>query len=373
MQSRITMSQETKKRTPRKETEHFIKYSVAADISKDTFNACISALCQGQRVKVIATRKFNNTPNGFEAFESWQRTKCKLLIPVVFVMEATGIYHERLAWFLHKADCHVSVVLPNKAKAYMKCLGIKSKTDKIDANGLARMAAEQNLAPWVAPKKVTMELRDISRYRESLQESRTRFNNQLQAHRCAEFVSEIEERGLLELIALLDKQIKETEKMIIEKLKSDPDIKEGIDRLVAIKGVSIITAATIIAETNCFEEFNNQRQLTSYAGYDVVENQSGKHVGKTKISKKGNAHIRRILHMAALNVVAYDEPVFVNLYNRVYDRTKIKMKGYVAVQRKLLCLIYTLWKKKVSYEKEYYKNDEHPAMQSRMPSFCMAS
>ena len=75
----------------------------------------------------------------------------------------------------------------------------------------------------------------------------------------------------------------------------------------------MITIATVLAETNGFEMFSNHRQLTSYSGYDVVENQSGKRMGKTKISKKGNSHIRRILHMAALNVVAYGEPVFVNL------------------------------------------------------------
>ena len=58
--------------------------------------------------------------------------------------------------------------------------------------------------------------------------------------------------------------------------------------------------------------------------------------------------------MPALNVVSLGEPVFVNLYERVYGRTKIKMKGYVAVQRELLCLMYTLWKKNEKYDRKYY-------------------
>jgi transposase len=57
---------------------------------------------------------------------------------------------------------------------------------------------------------------------------------------------------------------------------------------------------------------------------DVIENQSGNHVGKTRISKKGNSRIRRILHMPAFGVVTYKEPIFLNLYTRVYTKTKLK-------------------------------------------------
>lgn len=354
--------------------KEYIKYSVASDIGKDNFAACISIMDKGQDVKYVATRTFTNSPKGFDNFFEWVQGKCKLSIPVVFTMEATGIYHERLAWFLHRKGLYVSVVLPNKAKKYMQCLGLKSKTDKIDAAGLARMGAEQKLDRWKAPKESIMELRDITRHREDLQKSRTVFNNQLSSHVCGEFVNETVVKGLKELIALLDEQIKMTEKIMIEKLNSDPEIKEGVDRIIGIKGVSTITIATILAETNCFLTFENQRQLVSFAGYDVKENQSGKHVGKTKISKRGNAHIRRILHLPAFNVVSYDEPVFVNLYERVYERTKIKMKGYVAVQRKLLCLIYTLWTNQVEYDRNFYKKvGEHPEMQSRSLSFRMVS
>lgn len=368
------MSKETNKRTNQKAEKEYIKYSVASDIGKDNFASCVSILDNEQEVKIVATRTFTNSPKGFGNFFEWQKKKCKLSIPVVFTMEATGIYYEKLAWFLHRKDLYVSVLLPNKAKKYMQSLGLKSKTDKIDAAGLARMGAEQKLDRWKAPKESIMALRYITRHREDLQKSRTVFNNQLSAHRCGEFINETVVKGLEELIALLDKQIKITEKQMREKLDADQETKAGVERVVAIKGVSTITIATILAETNCFLAFENQRQLVSYAGYDVKENQSGKHVGKTKISKKGNAHIRRILHLPALNVVSYEEPVFVNLYERVFQRTKIKMKGYVAVQRKLLCLIYTLWTNQIKYDRDFYKKSEkHPEMQSKSLSFCMVS
>ena len=59
------------------------------------------------------------------------------------------------------------------------------------------------------------------------------------------------------------------------------------------------------------------------------------------------------MFMSSLQVVAYEERPFVELYDRVYERSKIKMKGYVAVQRKLLTLIYALWKKDEKYDATY--------------------
>ena len=373
MQLRITMSKEVLKRTGQEPGGGYIKYSVSADIGKDKFDGCVSAIDMGQRVKVVATKSFNNTPAGFNEFDKWHKGKCKLPIAVVFTMEATGVYYEKLAWYLHRQGYHVSVVLPNKSKKYMQSLGLKSKNDKIDSIGLARMGAEQCLPAWNAPREIVVELRDITRYRESLQESKTRFNNQLSAYLCGEFVDDTIVEGLESMIALLDKQIARTEKMIKEKIASDGELKAGVERIVAVKGLGLVSVATILAETNCFDMFSNHRQLVSYAGYDVVQNQSGKHIGKTKISKKGNAHIRRIMHMPAFNVVAFGEPVFVEQYERVYGRTKIKMKGYVAVQRKLLCLVYTLWKNKEDYDQQRYTKNGHPEMQSKSPSFRMAS
>ena len=113
-----------------------------------------------------------------------------------------------------------------------------------------------------------------------------------------------------------------------------------------------------MAETNGFTGFDNQRQLVSYAGYDVVENQSGKRVGKTRISKKGNSRIRRILHMPALNAVRFQEPTCQALYQRVMQRSGIKMKAYVAVQKKLLILAFALWNSDTKYEPSYREKQD---------------
>ncbi|SFP69679.1 transposase [Parafilimonas terrae] len=125
----------------------------------------------------------------------------------------------------------------------------------------------------------------------------------------------------------------------------------------------------MLAETNGFLLFKNASQLVSYCGYDVVENQSGKHVGKTKISKKGNGHIRRVLHMPAFNVVRYQVQPFIQLYERTLQKHNIKMKSYVAVQKKILVIIYSLWKNNQVFNEQHQYNttrDEELVHSSRL-------
>lgn len=365
------MSKEKKKKTIGQQ-QFFLKYSVGNDISKEKFDSCISIIDSRQNVKIIATRTFTNNQEGFKSYVNWVNLKCKLSLPIIHIMEATGIYYEKFAWHLHRSSKQLSVVLPNKSKKYMQSIGLKTKTDKIDAKGLSRMGAEQNFKLWEAPEKNMIELRSITRQRENLQKMRTQLTNQLEALRCGEFIKEEIVTQQETIIALLDKQIKETEEMIKQIVNEDDELKEKIIKITSINGLGVISVATVIAETFGFKYFVNQRQLVSYAGYDVIENQSGKHVGKTKISKKGNSHIRRILHMPSFSVVSNNEPIFKNQYERVYARSKQKMKGYVAVQRKLLIMIYTLWKKNEMYDRQYNQK-EHPEKQSRSSSFRLAS
>jgi transposase len=147
-----------------------------------------------------------------------------------------------------------------------------------------------------------------------------------------------------------DKQIEEMEGLIKELIMSDPLLAKQCRKITKVKGIGITTFAIVVAETNGFAAIENHRQLVSYAGYDIVENQSGNHVGRTRISKKGNSRIRAAMHFPALQAVLKEEPAFVNLYERVYGRTGIKMKAYVAVQKKLLELIYFLWIKDEEYD-----------------------
>jgi transposase len=329
-----------------------LKYSVGIDMAKDQFKACFSVIDQQQRVTIKATSGFSNNLTGFEEFYAWTRKHAREKIPVHYLVEATGIYHENLAWFLYNKDCSVSVILPNKAKKYIQGLGLKSKNDKIDAKGLARMCAEQSLDLWRPISKKIYLLRALTRLHEDLTAERSSLNNRLQALEHAMFDVKESKKSLRRVIASIDKELASLEVKIKDTIDNDPELYSRSKKITKIKGVGLLTFAVVIAETNGFELFNNIPQLTSYAGYDVLENQSGNSTGKSRMSKKGNSHIRRVLHMPAFNVVKF-EPVFKTFYDRVYHNTNIKMKAYVAVQRKLLSLIYTLWKKNSEYNPRY--------------------
>lgn len=333
-----------------------LKYSVGIDLAKPSFKACLTSIDERQIVKVKSSGSFYNTPDGFEKFLMWVRKHCKQTAPVVFLMEATGIYYEQLAWFLFKKKMNVSLILPNKAKRYMQSLGQKSKNDAIDAQGLATMSAQQSLPLWQPLTEKFYTLRSFTRHLEALQVQRTSLGNQLHAIEHSMYSLTDLKKSLSKTLKHFDKQIELIKKQIEELIKKDPLLADKYDKISKIKGMGIVTFATIIGETNGFELFENHRQLVSYAGYDVIENQSGNRTGKTRISKKGNAHIRRALHLPSLTTVKNNEPVFKNLYERIYDRTGIKMKAYVAIQKKLLSLVYTLWKNNAEFDSSYYKN-----------------
>jgi hypothetical protein len=155
----------------------------------------------------------------------------------------------------------------------------------------------------------------------------------------------------------MDTELKKLQIQIFNVVDNNKELSHKWSLMEPIKGLGKLTFAVVVAETGGFALFKNIKQLVCYSGYDVVENQSGPRVGKTKISKKGNAHIRRAMFMPSLNVVRFEEGKFAKLFSRIFEKTKIKMKGYVAVQRKLLCLMYTLWKTDQVYSRQ--ANDVH--------------
>ena len=329
---------------------NYLKYGVGIDMALEKYDVCLSLIDDKQKVTVISTSSFANNIKGFDLFQNWVNKHQKLTLPVIYLVEATGIYHEQLAWYLFEKNRSVVVILPNKAKKYKEALGIKSKNDKIDAGGLARLVCEQHLKLWQPVSKSIYKMRLITRQIQAVSEQITVIQNQLHALSHGMFRVKEVEKMLKKQKLSLEQQKEKLEMVLVEIVDGDSALKKKFSGILKIKGLGFLSLATIIAETDGFALTENQSQITSYAGYDVVENQSGNRVGKTKISKKGNGHIRRAMHFPALNVVRYNQGSFKNLYERVYQRSGIKMKGYVAVQRKLLCLIYTLWKKEEVFD-----------------------
>ena len=139
-------------------------------------------------------------------------------------------------------------------------------------------------------------------------------------------------------------------------IKETPVLNEKIKRVITIPGINFVTAATVIAETDGFSNISNRRQLVSYAGLDVVIRESGTLTWRPHISKRGNAYIRAALYMAAVSSIIHNQTLRI-YFNRLKDNGKPGKTGVIALERKLLILIYTLYKNDTEYILAYPGND----------------
>jgi len=331
------------------------KQCVGVDIASKSLRAALARRGAGEKMTCTASRKFDNTKSGFNQLVRWAASELDKNVPVVYLMEATGVYHEELAHHLHRIGKQVHVVLPNKFKHFAASLNVKSKTDPIDAKLLARFGVEREHRPWNPGEPVMKRMRHLSRYRVQLQEQKTAISNILHSKDHANAAPTEVKKSCKKIIATLEREIGKLDKEMETVVKSDPAILSKVKNLCTIPGCGFITAAAIAAETNGFKEFNSAKQLTSYAGYDIVHNESGTSVmGRTHISKKGNRYIRHHLYMPAMSATTH-VPGFKATSERIKDRTKINMKAQVAIQRKLLILMYTLWKNDSVYEQDHHQ------------------
>ena len=349
------------------------KQHVGVDMSKDDFKACIMERLENDNVRVKASRSFKNTLLGYKSFISWVLKKTSKDLSLHFSMEATGVYHEDLAYYLYEQNYSVSILLANTVKAYLRSLNVKTKTDKSDAKCIAQMGIERNLKAWHPISSQMRHLKQLTRERGNIQKEKTALSNKLHALNHSHLPSKEVLKLIKQRIKLLEKQLEQMNVQIEKSVMKDDFLKERIGKICVLKGLGLISVVTIIAETNGFQHFSSKAQLVSYAGYDVVENQSGTSInGKTRISKKGNSRIRKALHFPALTAKKH-EPVFEDLYDRIFERTKIKMKAFVAIQRKLLIMVYTLFKNNVAFDSNYHKNiseKEQNCRQDTMPAYA---
>ena len=214
-----------------------LKYSIGIDISKEGFNACVSVIDHQQKVSIQSTSNFKNSHSGFKAFHSWVNRHLKEELPAHFLMEATGIYYEQLAWFLYNKGFAVSVLLPNKAKKYLQSLGLKSKNDKIDAKGLARMCAEQALPLWKPLSKNIYKLRALTRLHEDLSIQTTSIQNRMDALEISMFNLKDSIKALKKLIQVSKKEMQNIETQIKDTIQGDPLLEANTTRLIESKAL----------------------------------------------------------------------------------------------------------------------------------------
>src|SRR5690606_6162651 len=276
---------------------------------------------------------------------------------LVVVMEATGVYHEALAFFLYENGIAVSIMQSGRVKRYAQSLDQRSKTDALDSRMLAMMGCERTLPLWTPPGKTLRELKSLSRERGSLVKEKQVLRNRLHATETAAFSNKREIKRYGQRLKLIEKQLEEIEGEMETLVRQDAELSQKLQYLKSIPGISFISAATIVGETLGFDGITNAKQLTSYAGYDVILKESGSYRGKTRISKKGNRRIRGILHMPSMTAVR-SNPTLKVFYERLKPNKIKPMIALVAVQRKLLILMYTLWKNESTYDPKYEQKQQ---------------
>ena len=329
-----------------------IKQSVGIDMSYKTFHAVYCKELEDGSLEYSEVNEFSNDKKGFNQLE---RTLNKLKdknLPLIYLMEATGVYYESLAYHLHKIKKQVVVVLPNKSKHFLGSLNLKSKTDRIDAKALVQFAIERKHQLWEPPKQIYLELRSLTRYHTQLQDQKIMLINIKHSKESSHMVQKDIIKSNELIIKQIDKQITKIEKAIKDLVESNEALKSKVEKLLSIPGVGQTRVATIIAETLGFYRLNSIKQLICFCGLDVVQRESGTSIKrKTKISKKGNKYIRRVLYMPALVSIKHNEKLAL-FYQNIIARKPAKKIGVVAVQRKLLTLLFTLWKKDEFFNKD---------------------
>lgn len=321
-----------------------LQYSVGVDIAKDKFDCCFSQSNSQRIISIKSTKAFSNCPKGFEAFLSWINTHKSQGASTVVVMEATGVYYESLAYFLHKnSELDISVLLPNKVKYYFKSLNVKTKTDKVDAQMLSQLGLERRLNNWKPISYKLRTIKQLSREYRNLKSTLNKLKNQRHALEHSFEPNAMSLRLLNQRITLAENQCLELTVALKNIVFEDVFLQSKVENICTIPGIGFMTAITIIAETNGFNLIRNAKQLCSYAGLDVRHNQSGTKSGRSRISKKGNRYMRQAMYMPALTASKKISHLS-QFYQRINDKNKCKKIGLIAVSRKLLILIYILWK-----------------------------
>jgi transposase len=318
--------------------------TLGIDIAKLKFNVCL--INTGGKLK---HRVFPNTLTGFEQLLGWLSKQG--IERVHACLEATGTYGESLSLFLHEAGHTVSVVNPAAIKAFAQSRLSRTKTDRVDAELIARFCQTQEPPAWTPLPAEVRELQALVRRLESLIEMRVMEENRLSSGISVEMVRQSVE----ELLNHLNEQIRRTEKLIREHLNNHPRLKRQSQLLDSIPGIAEATAALLLSEITDITRYRSARQVAAYAGLVPRERQSGTSVrGRTKLSKIGNARLRRALYFPAITALRCS-PFFQAWAEGLRQRGKSKMSVICAVMRKLVHLAYGVLKSDKPFNPEWVK------------------
>lgn len=314
------------------------------DIAKVKFNVCLLNLSGKLKHKV-----FSNTAAGFEQLSAWLVRQDSPRVHAC--LEATGTYGEALSLYLHQHGHTVSVMNPAAIKAFAASRLSRTKTDRVDAELIARFCLAHQPPPWTPPAPEVRELQALVRRLESLIEMRVAEENRLSSGVTVAAVR----TSVEEMILHLKEQIARTEKLIRKHIDQHPGLQQQSKLLNSIPGIANTTAAVLLAEVPDIKQYRSARQVAAFAGLVPRERQSGSSVkGRVRLSKIGNARLRKALYFPAITALRCSA-FFQHWAQGLRERGKSKMSVIGAVMRKLIHIAYGVLKSGRPFDPEIAK------------------
>ncbi len=221
-------------------------------------------------------------------------------------MESTGVYHELLANLAHKRGLTVFVLNPKDTRHYAKGVGLRGKTDRVDAELIARMIEREHahLHAWIPPTPEQREIARLLKRRATLSSLRQALAMSLKG--LDGFATDLKT-----LQARFDHVIARIDARIEVLIESSPERKEHVTQLRTINGVGPVVSAALV---NALEHvpLASADAFVAFTGLDPRPDDSGQHHGKRRISKRGSSELRRLLYIAAMSArkTATWKPVF---------------------------------------------------------------
>ena len=261
--------------------------------------------------------------------------------PACIVLEATGRYHRAVHQALAAADRPAAVIDPARVHGFRISEGLKAKTDRLDAELLARYAEQKRPAPSPLPSPARTALTDWVRTRDFLLGQRQALLN-----RQAEMPTALQ-RGHGQLIRAYDRQIAAADQAIARIIATDPVLAAQAALLTSVSGIGDVTAAALLA---LLPELGtvSAKAIASLAGVAPRDNQSGK-TDKRKHLRGGRGRLRQALYLAMLSTTRWD-PVMRTHYQQLLARGKPKKVALLACARRTLGILNAMVREGLTWQ-----------------------
>lgn len=329
---------------PHQDSRDTTEAYLGIDVSKDHLDACLRL--GGGRKEKTRKRRFANSPKGHQVLVQWIGEE-----PARVCLEASGRYSIDVAVALCEAEgIELMVVNPRAARQFAEASMRRSKTDELDAEVLADYAERMPFAAWEPPEAVSVELRAITRRIQALTVERSREKNRLHAEEASRTASPVVTNDIEVNMRHLTRRIDELTRQALGLLGESEMLENAFAHVTSIRGVGQKSAILLLGELAMLPSDMSVREWVAFAGLDPKKHRSGTSVEqRERISKVGNARIRRALYMPALVAVQH-EPQVKAFYEKLIGKGKKPRVALVAVMRKLLHAIYGMLKHDGDFE-----------------------